>query len=75
MFIVSPENQSEELLAELCHIEEEIFTELGLHYRVLVIFQAGIGSMGLLSIPASPFHSWRMGLNAEFKSGLSKGIF
>ena len=36
MFIVSTEAQSEGLLSELCQIEEEIFTELGLHYKVLV---------------------------------------
>ncbi|CAK0784047.1 hypothetical protein CVIRNUC_007250 [Coccomyxa viridis] len=35
MFIVSTEAQSEGLLSELCQIEEEIFTELGLHYKVL----------------------------------------
>ena len=36
MFIVSTEAQSGGLLSELCQIEEEIFTELGLHYKVLV---------------------------------------
>ena len=37
MFILGTEEQSESLLAELCNIEEDIFTELGLHYRMLVI--------------------------------------
>lgn len=36
MFVVSTEAQSEDLLSEICQIEEEIFTELGLHYHVLV---------------------------------------
>ena len=38
MFILGTAEQSDHLLTELCHIEEEIFTELGLHYRMLVIF-------------------------------------
>ena len=40
MFILGTGDQSERLLAELCDIEEEIFTELGLHYRMLVITPA-----------------------------------
>lgn len=43
MFIIGTGEQSERLLAELCHIEEEIFTELGLHYRKLVIAPAYLG--------------------------------
>ena len=42
MFIVSTEHQSEGLLSELCRIEEEMFSELGLHYRVLVVLQASV---------------------------------
>ncbi len=36
MFVVSTPEQSEAILEELCLIEEEIFQELGLHYKVLV---------------------------------------
>lgn len=36
MFVVSTPEQSEAILEELCQIEEEIFKELGLHYKVLV---------------------------------------
>ena len=42
MFIVSTEHQSEGLLSELCQIEEEMFSELGLHYRVLVVLRAPV---------------------------------
>ena len=36
MFVVSTPEKSEAILEELCLIEEEIFQELGLHYKVLV---------------------------------------
>ena len=37
MFVLSTPEQSEAMLQELCDIEEEIFTELGLHFQMLVI--------------------------------------
>lgn len=36
MFVLSTPAQSEAMLQELCDIEEEIFTELGLHFQMLV---------------------------------------
>lgn len=36
MFVLSTPDQSEGILEDLCSIEEEIFQELGLHYKVLV---------------------------------------
>ena len=36
MFVLSTPEQSEGMLQELCDIEEEIFTELGLHFQMLV---------------------------------------
>jgi hypothetical protein len=36
MFVLSTPEQSEAMLQELCDIEEEIFTELGLHFQMLV---------------------------------------
>jgi hypothetical protein len=36
MFVLSTPRQSEALLQELVDIEEEIFTELGLHFKILV---------------------------------------
>ena len=36
MFVLCTPEQSEGLLAELCQIEEEMFSELGLHFQVLV---------------------------------------
>ena len=36
MFVVCTPTQSEALLEELCALEEEMFTELGLHFKVLV---------------------------------------
>ena len=36
MFVVCTPQQSEIMLAELCGLEEEIFTELGLHFKMLV---------------------------------------
>lgn len=38
MFVISTPDQSEALLEELCKIEEEIFQELGVHYKVLVSY-------------------------------------
>ncbi len=36
MFVVCTPQQSEALLDELCQIEETMFKELGLHFKVLV---------------------------------------
>ena len=36
MFVVATPEQSEALLEELADIEKEMFTELGLHFKVLV---------------------------------------
>ncbi len=36
MFVLCTPAQSEAMLDELCGIEEEIFSELGLHFRILV---------------------------------------
>lgn len=36
MFVICTPAQSEALLEELCGIEEEIYTELGLHFKILV---------------------------------------
>ena len=36
MFVVCKPDQSEAILNELCQIEEEMFNDLGLHFRVLV---------------------------------------
>ena len=38
MFVLCTPGQSEGLLAELCQIEEEMFSELGLHFQVLVTY-------------------------------------
>lgn len=40
MFVLCTPRQSEAMLAELCGLEEEIFTELGLHFRMLVQYPA-----------------------------------
>ena len=39
MFVISTPEQSDAILEELCQLEEEIFQELGLHYKVLVSFK------------------------------------
>ena len=49
MFTLGTEEQSDHLLAELCHIEEEIFTELGLHYQMLVFSRPGQAILTLLT--------------------------
>ena len=36
MFVLCTPQQSEGILEELCRIEEDMFQELGLHYKVLV---------------------------------------
>lgn len=36
MFVVATPEQSEALLEELADIEKEMFTELGLHFKILV---------------------------------------
>ena len=36
MFVLCTPQQSEGILEELCQIEEDMFQELGLHYKVLV---------------------------------------
>ena len=36
MFVLCTPQQSEAMLAEMCRVEEEIFTELGLQFQMLV---------------------------------------
>ena len=36
MFVLCTPQQSEVLLQELCDLEEEIFADLGLHFKILV---------------------------------------
>ena len=36
MFVLCTPQQSEALLQELCDLEEEIFADLGLHFKILV---------------------------------------
>ena len=36
MFVLCTPQQSEALLQELCDLEEEMFTDLGLHFKILV---------------------------------------
>ena len=36
MFVLSTPEQSEALLEELADLEKEMFTELGLHFKILV---------------------------------------
>lgn len=36
MFVVATPEQSEALLEDLADIEKEMFTELGLHFKILV---------------------------------------
>lgn len=43
MFVLSTPEQSEAILEELCQIEEEIFQELGLSYKVLVSSMFSLG--------------------------------
>ena len=43
MFVLCTPHQSEAMLAELCSVEEEIFTELGLHFQMLVADMAIFG--------------------------------
>lgn len=38
MFVVCTPEQSEALLEDLADIEKEMFTELGLHFKILVCF-------------------------------------
>ena len=56
MFVVSTSEQSEHLLAELCRIEEEIFTELGLHYRMLVMPLALLAVLTLIKSDRLPLY-------------------
>lgn len=37
MFVVATPEQSEALLEDLADIEKEMFTELGLHFKILVL--------------------------------------
>ena len=38
MFVVCTPQQSEALLEDLANLEKDMFTELGLHFKVLVCF-------------------------------------
>ena len=52
MFVLCTPAQSEALLDELCGIEEEIFGELGLHFRILV--RLHLVASGNKRAPAAP---------------------
>ena len=36
MFVICTPEQSEALLQELCDLERDLFSQLGLHFRILV---------------------------------------
>lgn len=44
MFVICKPDQSEELLMELCSIEEELFKDLGLHFKVLDMPTSDLGA-------------------------------
>ncbi len=58
MFVLCTPQQSEALLQELCDLEEEMFAELGLHFKILVsclckvLFQQWTAYLYLCTQPA-----------------------
>ena len=44
MFVICTPDQSEAMLAELTQIEEDLFTQLGLHFKVLDMPTAELGA-------------------------------
>jgi seryl-tRNA synthetase len=44
MFVLCTPAQSDAMLQELCDLEEHLFSQLGLHFRMMVPPPQGIGS-------------------------------
>ncbi|BDA51395.1 Serine-tRNA ligase [Coccomyxa sp. Obi] len=59
MFVLSTPAQSEAMLQELCDIEEEIFTELGLHFQML---DMPTGDLGAPAYRKIDIEAWMPGL-------------
>lgn len=59
MFVVSTPEQSEELLQELVSIEQEMYSELGLHFKVLDMPTQDLGA------PAYRKIDFEVGLTAQ----------
>ncbi|KAK9902854.1 hypothetical protein WJX75_008582 [Coccomyxa subellipsoidea] len=59
MFVLSTPEQSEAMLQELCDIEEEIFTELGLHFQMLDMPTGDLGAPAYRKIDVE---AWMPGL-------------
>ncbi|EIE20022.1 putative seryl-tRNA synthetase [Coccomyxa subellipsoidea C-169] len=59
MFVLSTPEQSEAMLQELCDIEEEIFTELGLHFQML---DMPTGDLGAPAYRKIDIEAWMPGL-------------
>ncbi|KAK9843369.1 hypothetical protein WJX74_011088 [Apatococcus lobatus] len=60
MFVVSTPEQSEELLQELVSIEQEMYSELGLHFKVLDMPSQDLGAPAYRKID---FEAWMPGMD------------
>ncbi|KAK9808904.1 hypothetical protein WJX72_006122 [[Myrmecia] bisecta] len=59
MFVICTPAQSEALLQELCELEEEIFTELGLHFKIL---DMPTGDLGAPAYRKLDIEAWMPGM-------------
>ncbi|GMH39068.1 hypothetical protein BSKO_06966 [Bryopsis sp. KO-2023] len=60
MFVLSTPEQSEQMLKELIDLEEELFTELGLHFKIL---DMPSGDLGAPAYRKYDIEAWMPGLN------------
>ena len=56
MFVLSTPEQSEALLQELCNIERDLYSQLGLHFRIMVRLLSTTPRRSLLGSFASAGH-------------------